>query len=87
MTSLFSDAAEAKLVATKAVVAIGAVALMAGCVTGIAAFAGVLPESDRVASAVTAAPIIDVQVDVRRNEPNSRMGPQLKSGDFEIAAD
>lgn len=87
MTALFSHATEAKLVRTNAIVAIAAVALIAVCVTGVAAFAGLLPGSDSVASAVTTTPIIDVQVDIRRNDPNAPIGPQLKSDDVGISAE
>ena len=91
MTCLFSDAAEAKSVGTNAIVAIAAVALVVLCATGIAAFAGLLPESERVASAVTATPIIDVQVDGRlidgrQSEPDSPIEPQLKNGDSGTSA-
>ncbi|CAD6547067.1 hypothetical protein ACFQ3P_04800 [Paraburkholderia sabiae] len=32
------------------------------CATGVAAFAGLLPASDHVATAVTATPFVDIQV-------------------------
>jgi hypothetical protein len=91
MTCLYSDAAEAKPVGTSAIVAVAAVVLVVLCATGIAAFAGLLPGSDRVASAVTATPIIDVQIDGRmidgrQGEPDSPMEPQLKNGDSATSA-
>jgi hypothetical protein len=35
--------------------------LIAACATGIAAFAGLLPKSDGVATAVTATPLVELQ--------------------------
>lgn len=87
MTSRFPNAAEAKLVGIHAIVAVAAFALIALCVTGIAAFAGLLPESDRVASTVITTPIIDMQVDLRQNEPSSRIGPQPENGDAGISVE
>jgi hypothetical protein len=43
--------------------AIAAVSVAVLCGTGIAAFAGLLPASGTVASAVTVTPLIDMQVD------------------------
>ncbi|MGU7784430.1 hypothetical protein [Burkholderia sp. PU8-34] len=48
-------------------VAVAAISLAAVCGTGIAAFAGLLPASDSVADAVTATPLIDMQVDASVN--------------------
>lgn len=81
MTCRYSDAAETKSVGTNAIVAVAAVALVAVCLTGIAAFAGLLPNSDRVAAAMTATPLVDMQVDVRRNDPDPRLEPQLEDGE------
>jgi hypothetical protein len=81
MTCRISDAAETKSVGTNALIAVAAVALVAVCLTGIAAFAGLLPHSDTVAIAMTTTPIIDMQVDVRRNDPDPRIEPQLENGD------
>ncbi|CAB3809370.1 hypothetical protein LMG27177_06787 [Paraburkholderia fynbosensis] len=80
MTCRFSDTAETKSVGTSAIIAVAAVALVALCLTGIAAFAGLLPDSDRVAIAMTATPIVDIQVDVRRNDAEPRLEPQLEDG-------
>ncbi|WP_174772019.1 hypothetical protein [Paraburkholderia sp. SG-MS1] len=80
MTCRFSDAAGTKSVGTHAIIAVAAVALVALCLTGIAAFAGLLPDSDRVAIAMTATPIIDMQVDVRRTDTDPGMAPQLENG-------
>ena len=40
-----------------------AVLLTVACGTGVAAFAGLLPASEGVAVAVTATPLIDIQVE------------------------
>ncbi|RKT22193.1 hypothetical protein B0G69_5629 [Paraburkholderia sp. RAU2J] len=80
MTCRFSDAAATKSVGTNAIIAAAAVALVAICLTGIAAFAGLLPDSDTVAIAMTATPIVDMQVDVRRNDAAPRLEPQLEDG-------
>ncbi|WP_240702257.1 hypothetical protein [Trinickia terrae] len=57
-----SNAAKSKSTRIRALLAVGAVALTAACGTGIAAFAGLLPESKGVALAMTTTPLIDVQV-------------------------
>lgn len=44
-------------------VAAAAISIAVLCGTGIAAFVGLLPESDDVAVAVTVTPLIDMQVD------------------------
>ncbi|ACD16008.1 hypothetical protein [Paraburkholderia phytofirmans] len=44
-------------------VAAAAISIAVLCGAGIAAFVGLLPESDDVAVAVTATPLIDMQVD------------------------
>jgi hypothetical protein len=77
MTRLFADAANRKASRTHAIAAIAGVVVVALCATGIAAFAGLLPESERVAAAITAAPIIDVQVNDRRDEPDARLAPRV----------
>jgi hypothetical protein len=46
-------------------VAVAAICVAVLCGTGIAAFAGLLPASDDVAVAVTATPLVDVQVDAQ----------------------
>jgi uncharacterized membrane protein YgaE (UPF0421/DUF939 family) len=46
-------------------VAVAALSVAVLCGTGIAAFAGLLPASDNVAVAVTATPLVDVQVDAQ----------------------
>ncbi|WP_233830573.1 hypothetical protein [Paraburkholderia sp. ZP32-5] len=83
MTRLFSTAACGKSLGTYAIAGIAGLALVVLCATGIAAFAGLLPESEHVAAAMTAAPIIDVQVDDRHNdsnaEPNARVEPRLNA--------
>ncbi|WP_207003312.1 hypothetical protein [Trinickia mobilis] len=48
-------------------VAVAAISLAAVCGIGIAAFAGLLPASGGVAVAVTATPLIDMQVDASVN--------------------
>ncbi|WP_246216923.1 hypothetical protein [Paraburkholderia panacisoli] len=45
------------------IIAAAAVCLAAVCGTGIAAFVGVLPQSEHIAVAVTATPLLDIQVD------------------------
>jgi hypothetical protein len=47
----------------KLLAAVAALSLVAMCATGIAAFAGLLPASDHVARAMSASPLIDLQVD------------------------
>jgi hypothetical protein len=79
MTRRFSHTADRKSAGTNAIAAIAGVVLVALCATGIAAFAGLLPESEQVASVVTATPIIDVQVGDRRNESNSRVEPGVET--------
>ncbi|REE19531.1 hypothetical protein B0G71_2629 [Paraburkholderia sp. BL27I4N3] len=44
-------------------VAAAAISVVVVCGAGTAAFVGLLPESDDVAVAVTATPLIDMQVD------------------------
>jgi hypothetical protein len=61
--SVLPNAGGAKSNRTHSIVAIAAAVLIAACGTGIAAFAGLLPASDGVAVAVTAAPLVDVQID------------------------
>jgi hypothetical protein len=61
--SALSNAAGAKSNRTRSIVAVATAALIVVCGTGIAAFAGLLPASDGVAVAVTAAPLVDVQFD------------------------
>lgn len=63
MTTHCSDAARTRSFGVTALVAIAAIAVVALCVTGIAAFIGALPQSDSVACATTATPIIDIQVE------------------------
>ncbi|MGF6979181.1 hypothetical protein QFZ94_007696 [Paraburkholderia sp. JPY465] len=43
------------------VAALAAALLITACGTGIAAFAGLLPKSDGVATAVTATPLVELQ--------------------------
>ncbi|MFL9932211.1 hypothetical protein P0D88_23935 [Paraburkholderia sp. RL18-103-BIB-C] len=45
------------------IVAVAAVCLAAVCGMGIAAFVGLLPDSEDIAVAVTATPLLDIQVD------------------------
>jgi len=79
MTRLFADTANRKASRTQAIVALAGVVLVALCATGIAAFAGLLPQSERVAAAITAAPIIDVQINDRRDEPDARLAPRVSA--------
>ncbi len=57
--------AKLKPIRTFLISAVFAVLLMVACGTGVAAFAGLLPASEGVAVAVTATPLIDMQVDQR----------------------
>ncbi len=43
-------------------VAVAALSIVVLCATGVAAFAGLLPASDHVATAITATPFVDIQV-------------------------
>ncbi|MEP9328162.1 hypothetical protein PPMP20_34280 [Paraburkholderia phymatum] len=43
-------------------VAVGALAMIVLCATGVAAFAGLLPASDHVAVTMTATPFVDIQI-------------------------
>jgi hypothetical protein len=45
-------------------VVLAAAILLAACGTGIAAFAGLLPQSDSVASAVTATPLVEIEANL-----------------------
>jgi uncharacterized membrane protein YgaE (UPF0421/DUF939 family) len=45
------------------IVAVAAVCLAIVCGIGIAAFVGLLPESEHIAVAVTASPLLDIQVE------------------------
>jgi hypothetical protein len=47
---------------THSLVAVAAISLAVACGTGIAAFAGPLPASKGVSVAMTATPLIDIQV-------------------------
>jgi hypothetical protein len=60
--SILPGVAKSNPALTYALVAVAAVFLAAVCGTGIAAFAGLLPASNGVAVAVTATPLIDMQV-------------------------
>ncbi|MEM5342923.1 hypothetical protein [Paraburkholderia azotifigens] len=43
-------------------VAVAVLSIVVLCATGVAAFAGLLPASDHVATAITATPFVDIQV-------------------------
>jgi hypothetical protein len=58
---------------TRALLAVTGLAVMAACATGIAAFAGLLPESKNVAVAVTSTPLIDMQLDAVSNPSHHRV--------------
>ncbi|RZF29772.1 hypothetical protein EVC45_11325 [Paraburkholderia sp. UYCP14C] len=60
MMRCFADLAPKRAVRGSAAV-LAAALLVATCATGIAAFAGLLPKSDGVATAVTATPLLEVQ--------------------------
>ncbi len=70
MMRLFTKSVETKTTYGNAIVVIGAVAFIAVCATGVAALAGLLPNSDSVAVAVTAAPLIDLQTELRQTISN-----------------
>jgi hypothetical protein len=61
--SILPSMAQWTLTKTYSLAAVAAVSLTVACGTGIAAFAGLLPASKGVAVAVTATPLIDMQVD------------------------
>lgn len=61
--NIASNEARSKSIRTRALVAVAAFTLIATCGIGIAAFLGVLPASNGVAAAVTATPLIEMQVD------------------------
>ena len=50
-----------KQVVRGGVAALAAAVLVVACATGMAAFAGLLPQSDGVATAVTATPLVELQ--------------------------
>jgi|GEM_PF-1192176 len=83
MTRLCSIVASGKSPATHAIAALAGLVVVALCAIGIAAFAGLLPQSEHVAAAMTAAPIIDVQVADRRDEPDTRVEPRIKARAWE----
>lgn len=60
MMRCFADFAPKQAVRGSAAV-LAAALLVAACGTGIAAFAGLLPKSDGVATAVTATPLVELQ--------------------------
>lgn len=60
MMRRFADFAPKQAVRSSAAV-IAAAILIAICGTGIAAFVGLLPKSDGVATAVTATPLVEMQ--------------------------
>jgi len=60
--SILPGVAKSNSARTYALFAVAAISLAAVCGTGIAAFAGLLPASDGVAVAVTATPLIDMQI-------------------------
>lgn len=63
--NIVSNEAKSKSIRTRALVAVAALTLIATCGIGIAAFVGLLPASNGVAAAVTAMPLIEMQVDPR----------------------
>lgn len=52
--------------------ALAAICLAVVCGTGIAAFAGLLPASGGVAAALTASPLIDMQIDAYETRDATR---------------
>ncbi|CAD6536488.1 hypothetical protein LMG28727_03352 [Paraburkholderia kirstenboschensis] len=66
MMRLFANSVQSKPTCNNAIVVIGAIAFVAVCATGIAAFAGLLPESESVAVKVTATPLIDLQTQIKQ---------------------
>jgi hypothetical protein len=65
--SILPSGAKWKPTKTSSLVAMVVVSLTVACGTGLAAFAGLLPASKSVAVAVTATPLIDIQVDASAN--------------------
>jgi hypothetical protein len=57
------------------VVAVAAVCLAVACGTGVAAFAGLLPASKGVAVAMTATPLIDMQINASVNRSRDLGSP------------
>ncbi|CAB3681982.1 hypothetical protein [Paraburkholderia rhynchosiae] len=70
MMWFFAKSVEMKRTYDNAIVVIGVVAFVAVCATGIAALAGLLPESENVAAAVTATPLVDLQTELRQTISN-----------------
>lgn len=66
MMRLFANPVQSKRTYSNAIVVIGAIAFVAVCATGIAAFAGLLPGSESVAVTVTATPLVDLQTQIRQ---------------------
>ena len=67
MMRLFANSVQSKPTYSNAIVVIGAIAFVAVCATGIAAFAGLLPQSESVAATVTATPLVDLQTALSRD--------------------
>ncbi|MBP0595839.1 hypothetical protein J8I87_40690 [Paraburkholderia sp. LEh10] len=57
------NAFHATVATSTGIIAIVFLVLVTVCGTGIAAFAGLLPASERVAATVTIAPLVDIQTD------------------------
>ncbi|HWT38510.1 MAG TPA: hypothetical protein VN289_19645 [Paraburkholderia sp.] len=56
------------LASRHALVAVAVLSIAAMCATGVAAFAGLLPASDHVATTMTATPFVDIQVGAANSE-------------------
>jgi hypothetical protein len=67
MMRLFANSFRANAAYKNGIVAIGACAVIAICATGLAALAGLLPESESVAVTVTAMPLVDLQTALSRD--------------------
>ncbi|MPW20478.1 hypothetical protein GCT13_27245 [Paraburkholderia sp. CNPSo 3157] len=87
MTNAFPDTAQSKSIRTVAIVAVATFALIPVCGVGIAAFSGLLPASDGVAVAVTATPIVDMQVDLWRIGPITRIRPASDDGEPDVSVE
>jgi hypothetical protein len=61
--TVIPSAGKAKSTRNFSLVAVAAISLAAACGTGAAALAGLLPASKGVALAVTATPLVDMQID------------------------